>query len=361
MRASAHPSPRPQDRSPAVPWRQFLGRQGRGLRRNHGRRVPWAPGASAPTIRPTDLPTLQAGYLGPTADQALNPFPNTVEQNIREKKVCQAVKTATYKKLFDEAYGEDIDCSPNPKCRSGLPHQLQARGGGARRLADVRRGELVHLAAGRRNSRSGQHFPLADFTDEENLGHDLFYGKARCVALPQRCSSRRTPDPKKGEAWRELYTDNAFHNIGVPFNREIPGVLIRQKVGLSSHVPAFATLIGGFFKTPTLRNVAKGLDGGFVKAYATMAGFKSLKSIVHFYNTRDSLRNRKSPASGKCEELGFSNATEAEARKYDCWPPSEFPNQAGFVIGNLGLTGPEEDAIVAYMETLTDAHTPTPP
>jgi cytochrome c peroxidase len=208
--------------------------------------------------------------------------------------------------------------------------------------------------------KSGQHFPLADFTAEENLGHDLFYGKARCVACHNGVPRGDTPDPQKGEARRELYTDNAFHNIGVPFNREIPGVLIRQKVGLSSHVPANNLI--GLVKTPTLRNVAKGLDGSFVKAFAHNGYFKTLKGIVHFYNTRDSLRARTSPSSGKCEERGLLNATEAEALKFDCWPPAEFPEtQAGFVVGNLGLTVAEENAIVAYMTTLIDKSTPTPP
>jgi cytochrome c peroxidase len=135
---------------------------------------------------------------------------------------------------------------------------------------------------------------------------------------------------------------------------------IRQKVGLSSHVPAINLI--GLVKTPTLRNVAKGLDGSFVKAFAHNGYFKTLKGIVHFYNTRDSLRARTSPSSGKCEERGLLNATEAEALKFDCWPPAEFPEtQAGFVVGNLGLTVAEENAIVAYMTTLIDKSTPTPP
>jgi cytochrome c peroxidase len=209
--------------------------------------------------------------------------------------------------------------------------------------------------------RKGQHFPLADFTPEENLGHDLFYGKARCAGCHNGVPAGDDPDPLKGEALRELYTDSAFHNIGVPFNREIPSLKKGEKVGLSSHVTVqqFPQAdISGFFKTPTLRNVAKGLDGGFVKGYAHNGWFKSLKSIVHFYNTRDSLRDTR-----KCEAppINIKDATEAEARANNCWPPSEFGNQAGFVIGRLGLTEAEEDAIVAYMATLTDNSTPTPP
>jgi cytochrome c peroxidase len=41
------------------------------------------------------------------------------------------------------------------------------------------------------------------------------------------------------------------------------------------------------FQVPTLRNVDKRPYPTFVKAYAHDGYFKSLKSIVHFYNTRD--------------------------------------------------------------------------
>src|SRR3954451_23702601 len=72
-------------------------------------------GAVSQTIGPSSLPAAKRAdyvtYLGPTADQALNPFPNDVEQNIREKNVCQRVKTARYKDLYQQAFGEPINCN----------------------------------------------------------------------------------------------------------------------------------------------------------------------------------------------------------------------------------------------------------
>ena len=109
----------------------------------------------------------------------------------------------------------------------------------------------------------------------------------------------------------------------------------------------------GEFKTPTLRNVAKGLSANFTKAYTHNGWFKSLESLVHFYNTRDVL--------DRCEALRITNATEKEALQNNCWPAPEFPNPARGVIGNLELTPEEEAAIVAYLKTLTDKHTPTKP
>jgi cytochrome c peroxidase len=54
--------------------------------------------------------------------------------------------------------------------------------------------------------------------------------------------------------------------------------------------------------------------------------------VVHFFNTRDV------PGSG--------------------FPPPEYPQNVSQTVGNLQLTGPEEDAIVAFLETLTDDYVP---
>jgi cytochrome c peroxidase len=60
-------------------------------------------------------------------------------------------------------------------------------------------------------------FPLDGFTDQENLGHDLFYGKAGCVVCHNSAGSG-----SEGEEPKQLYADHAYHNIGVPLNPEIP-------------------------------------------------------------------------------------------------------------------------------------------
>jgi cytochrome c peroxidase len=82
----------------------------------------------------------------------------------------------------------------------------------------------------------------------------------------------------------------------------------------------------GKVKVPTLRNVDK-REGDTVKAYAHNGFFKSLKEIVHFYNTRD----------------------------VEDWPEPEYAPTVNFdELGNLGLTDAEEDAIVLFMMTLSD-------
>ena len=103
----------------------------------------------------------------------------------------------------------------------------------------------------------------------------------------------------------------------------------------------------GKHKVPTLRNVAKGFgDGNFPKAYGHNGYFKSLKSIVHFYNTRDVKEDCPEPFT-----------LERDALKMDCWPAPEVGvNVNSDELGNLGLTDKEEDAIVAFMKALSDSH-----
>jgi len=80
----------------------------------------------------------------------------------------------------------------------------------------------------------------------------------------------------------------------------------------------------------------------FVKAYMHNGYFKSLKEVVHFYNTRDVLP--------KCE-------AGDPGEKVTCWPEAEdSTNLNKRQLGNLKLTDQEEDALVAFLKTLTDGY-----
>jgi cytochrome c peroxidase len=103
---------------------------------------------------------------------------------------------------------------------------------------------------------------------------------------------------------------------------------------LKSNNPAwlpYAAENMGAFKTPTLRNVARGENN---KTFMHNGVLKSLKEVVHFYNTRD---------------VASAN-----------WPAPAFP--ATMIrhrrVGNLRLTSRQEDQIVAFMRTLTDGWRP---
>jgi cytochrome c peroxidase len=85
----------------------------------------------------------------------------------------------------------------------------------------------------------------------------------------------------------------------------------------------------------------------FQKEFFHNGYIKSLKQLVHFYNTRD-----KYPypvTSGHCPP----GTTE----KVDCWPMPDVPNNVDMTTGNLGLTDEEENQIVKFLETLSDGFT----
>lgn len=103
----------------------------------------------------------------------------------------------------------------------------------------------------------------------------------------------------------------------------------------------------GKHKTVTLRNVDLRPGAGFVKAYGHNGYFKTLKGIVHFYNTRDVKPVCPGPYS------------EAQALAAGCWPaPEVSANLNTTEMGNLGLTPEEEEAIVAFLKALSDGYRP---
>jgi cytochrome c peroxidase len=71
---------------------------------------------------------------------------------------------------------------------------------------------------------------------------------------------------------------------------------------------------------------------------------KSLKEVVHFYNTRDTLGRCKTPND--------------PGQKSSCWPVPEVSQNVNTTIGRLGLSGKEEDQIVAFLQALTDGYQP---
>jgi cytochrome c peroxidase len=97
----------------------------------------------------------------------------------------------------------------------------------------------------------------------------------------------------------------------------------------------------GKFRVPTLRNVDLRPYPGFVKAYMHNGYLKSLKEVVHFYNTRDKFPHCPQGSPGE---------------KVTCWPDPEVLTNMDMTVGNLGLTDEEENELVAFMQTLTDGY-----
>ena len=266
-------------------------------------------GTVSETITPDDLPvgSPHVEFLGPVADQALNPTSRPgVEQNTREKSDCQIVKTAKYKDLFEQAWGEPIDCN-----QQGDPPAYHIS---FKRLA-------VAVAAWQGspdvNSFSSPRDECirrpAQFDDGRNAGQvSVRQPERRRRTWATTCSmaadtgirpgrnrpARRTPAVRlvtttmqplgrTATSQTKLYTDIAYHSIALPFNRELSRD--DEDPGLFAHDDLPGNVVGlgdeGLFKTPPLRNVAKN-QLGITKAFMHNGYFKNIEDVVHFYNTR---------------------------------------------------------------------------
>jgi cytochrome c peroxidase len=278
----------------------------------------------------------------PLAEQAEGPFLNPLEQNNPgAKQVCQKVRDSSYAALFRQVWGpESLGCV---KDVAGTYERI------ARSIAAYERSSEVNPFTSKYDYYLRGE---AELSAQEAQGLALFEGKGNCSA----CHIAE-PGPS-GEP--PLFTDFTYDNLGVPKNPANPFYKMPRKwnpagrnwvdLGLGAflmsqgYAPEVYEPELGKVKVPTLRNVDLRPSAGFVKAFAHNGYFKSLKAIVHFYNTRDTLPT-------------CSNS--AQSPGLDCWPAPEYaPTVNHDELGNLGLTEEEEDAVVAFLKTLSDGYAP---
>jgi cytochrome c peroxidase len=153
----------------------------------------------------------------------------------------------------------------------------------------------------------------------------------------------------------------AFRDLGLgTFLRSGPG----SAPNPNSTWTQFAPTSDGQFQVSTARNVAMTprqcptTEAGtgqpyFQKGFFHNGYIKSLKQLVHFYNTRDEKAFAFNVTSGHCPAGTIEKVT--------CWPMPEVRNNIDMTTGKLGLTDTEENQIVAFLQTLTDGFaTPYP-
>ena len=92
------------------------------------------------------------------------------------------------------------------------------------------------------------------------------------------------------------------------------------------------------FQVPTLRNVDKRPYPAFVKAYGHNGYFTSLKSIVHFYNTRDVLP--------RCQPHDAGEGTT-------CWPAPESTDNMNTSRGMCSMATPTRCTVTASAAMIT--------
>lgn len=274
----------------------------------------------------------------PLAEQAQGPFLNPLEQNNPDAATVVAkVCAAAYADQFKQAFG-DV-CGDTQKAYDDI----------AQAIAAFEASSEVSAFSSKYDAYLAKR---VDLTAQEKHGLQLFEGKARCSA----CHPSQ-PGPK-GEP--PLFADFTYDNLGTPRNPDNPfyGETSANPLGAAWVDPGlggflrgradwkgFARANLGRFRVPTLRNVDKRPRPDFVKAYGHNGVFKSLKEVVHFYNTRDTLA------------LCTPGSQEVSGR--DCWPePEQGLNVNTQELGDLGMSDEEEDALVAFLQTLSDGFQP---
>ena len=148
----------------------------------------------------------------------------------------------------------------------------------------------------------------ATLTSQEKLGFNLFMGKALCATCHFAPIFNGTVPPN--------FNDTELEFIGVPATTDTINPKLSEDLGRYN---LFKTPERKhFFKTPTIRNIAK------TAPYMHNGVYNSLNAVMDFYN------------AGGGTGLGIEN-------DYQTLP-----------FDNLNLTTKEIKAIISFMETLTD-------
>jgi cytochrome c peroxidase len=231
------------------------------------------------------------------------------------------------------------------------------------------------------------------YTPDEVAGVALLGGQGNCnschldgqstTLMPGQVDTGTPADTEP------LFTDFEYHNLGLPLNPRI-ALFYESKPDRYGFTPnpdgfqyrdllfgnflrsgpqsgpdpnatnwlQFAPLTDGQAQTATIRDAAltppqcPTTEAGtgqpyFQKEYFHNGYIKSLKQLVHFYNTRDVYAYNVT--SGHCPSGTVERVT--------CWPMPEVPNNEDMTIGNLGLTDQQENQLVIAIQVTTDGFT----
>ncbi len=230
-------------------------------------------------------------------------------------------------------------------------------------------------------------------TADEQAGYNLFNGKGNCNSC--HLDGRSTaPSPTATSAedtgttadTTPLFTCFGSANLGLPKNPSVAfyyettpdsvgftvnpegfaytdyglGTFFRSGFGSgpnpNSDWRQFASTSDGQMQTATARDVGlappqcpttEAPGPYFQKEFFHNGYIKSLKQLVHFYNTRDVYPY----------PVESGNCPVGTTEKVNCWPQPEVPQNEDMTVGKLGLTDQEENQIVAFLQTLSDGYT----
>jgi cytochrome c peroxidase len=341
---------------------------------------------------------------GPPVDHLEMGFPDTACVAFR-------LSASAYRPLFEEIWGEgslDIQFPDQTENICGTPGGAVVFNGSASPVrlspADRTRANTVYDRWAQSIDSFEQSIQVSAFSSkfdaflagkyklsaDEMAGYKLFDGKGNCNSchLDGRGTTLKAgqTDTSSADIVNPLLTCFGSANEGTPLNPRVafyyetkpdsvgfvpnPYGFGYRDLGLGNFLRSgfgsgpnpninwkqYAASADGQMQVPSLRDVAvtppqcpttEAPGPYFQKEFFHNGYLKSLKQVVHFYNTRD--RYAYPVTSGHCP----AGTTE----KVDCWPMPEVPNNIDMTSGNLGLTDKEEDQIVVFLQTLSDGFT----
>jgi cytochrome c peroxidase len=333
----------------------------------------------------------------PAAEQAQGPPIDPNEMGLPDPAcLVYRISQSAYRPLFESIWGGQplrIQWPPNTEQVCGTPGPAPASDPFPVHLSKIDRGQSdstydqfgLSIAAYEASPEVSPFSSKFDYalanpdksvlTPDELAGWTLFRGKGMCNTChldgTENTAKQRNPVPimpSNAGGLAPLFTDFTSNNLGLPRNPAVPyyretqqdkhgyapnpaginfldkgvGDFLRGPGNTNSEWKQYANSFDGKFQTTTLRNVDKRPRPDFVKAYMHNGYLKSLKEVVHFYNTRDTLGRCKPP--------------DDQGAKVTCWPAPEVLQNLNKTFGSLGLTDKEEDQIVAFLKTLTDGY-----
>ena len=347
----------------------------------------------------------------PDAEQAQGPPVDTQEMGFPDIAcVAFRLTTAAYRPLFEQVWGAgslNIQFPKNTEAICDTPGGASRFHGSATPVpltaADRTKANEVYGHWGQSIDSYEQSLQISAFsskfdaflagryklTADEMAGFELFNGKGNCNSchLDGRGTSLGGHDGSAAAMVNPLFTCFGSANEGLPLNasnafyyettpdsfgfignpygfgyRDLGlGTFLRSGFGSgpnpNSTWTKSAPTVDGQMQVSSARDVAMtprqcpsteaGSTPYFQKAFFHNGYIKSLKQLVHFYNTRD--KYAFPVTSGHCPPGTIERVT--------CWPMPEVANNLDMTSGNLGLTDKEEDQIVAFLQTLTDGFT----
>jgi len=275
------------------------------------------------------------GRVSSLAEQARRPFFNAVEMGLASPADLAArLAKADYAQDFAALYGSDIFSRPDDALHAvGLAVQQFE-------LEDVRfrafTSKFDAFLDGRTSLTSAEARGLAAFEDR----------------LKGNCSSCHT-SARSSDGTHPLFTNFTYHALGVPRNAELIanadpahadlGLCAREGGDLAARPD-----LCGFFKVPSLRNVA------LRRALFHNGRFKTVGDAVDFYARRDTR-----------PDLFYPMLQDGSVDRYDDLPKQFKANVSRGEApydrspgGVPALSPADVDDIVAFLATLTDGWTP---